>query len=175
MDVLGFGDDEKLSLFKTVAAVLHFGNIVVKQRPREEQAEIPSTSGIQYKWLLYLVVCILSVWFVVTEAEKVAYLLGINSTDLVRCLLRPRIKVGSEYVMKGRNLQQVTPLLWTVLCRYHLFCAPLGGILHWGSFQEFVWAYVQVAGWSCQQNTGYQGMYVVTISHSEIWGDLVWL
>jgi len=45
MNVLGFNDDEKLSLFKTVAAVLHFGNIVVKQRPREEQAEIPSTSG----------------------------------------------------------------------------------------------------------------------------------
>lgn len=41
-------------------------------------------------------------------AEKVAYLLGINSTDLVRSLLRPRIKVGSEYVMKGRNLQQVS-------------------------------------------------------------------
>lgn len=43
----------------------------------------------------------------VSAAEKVAYLLGLNSTDLVRSLLRPRIKVGSEYVMKGRNLQQV--------------------------------------------------------------------
>jgi len=43
----------------------------------------------------------------ILAAEKVAYLLGINSTDLVRSLLRPRIKVGSEYVMKGRNLQQV--------------------------------------------------------------------
>lgn len=44
MNVLGFTDEQKLSLFKTVAAVLHFGNIEVKQRPREEQAEISNTS-----------------------------------------------------------------------------------------------------------------------------------
>ena len=47
----------------------------------------------------------------ILAAEKVAYLLGINSTDLVRSLLRPRIKVGSEYVMKGRNLQQVLQMI----------------------------------------------------------------
>ena len=45
MNVLGFTDEQKLSLFKTIAAVLHFGNIEVKQRPREEQAEISNTSG----------------------------------------------------------------------------------------------------------------------------------
>ena len=48
----------------------------------------------------------------ISAAEKVAYLLGINSTDLVRSLLRPRIKVGTEYVMKGRNLQQVPRRSW---------------------------------------------------------------
>ena len=41
------------------------------------------------------------------EAEKVAHLLGINSTDLVKSLTKPRIKVGNEYVQQGRNLQQV--------------------------------------------------------------------
>ena len=45
MNVLGFTAEQKLSLFKTIAAVLHFGNIEVKQRPREEQAEISNTSG----------------------------------------------------------------------------------------------------------------------------------
>lgn len=48
MNVLGFTDEQKLSLFKTIAAVLHFGNIEVKQRPREEQAEISNTSGKHY-------------------------------------------------------------------------------------------------------------------------------
>lgn len=42
-----------------------------------------------------------------TEAEKVAHLLGINSTDLVKALIKPRIRVGNEYVQQGRNLEQV--------------------------------------------------------------------
>lgn len=45
MNVLGFTAEQKMSLFRTIAAVLHFGNIEVKQRPREEQAEISNTSG----------------------------------------------------------------------------------------------------------------------------------
>lgn len=44
MNVLGFTDDEKMSMFKTVAGTLHFGNIQVKQRPREEWATIPTTT-----------------------------------------------------------------------------------------------------------------------------------
>lgn len=45
MDVLGMDKDEQLSLFRTVAGILHFGNIEVKQRPREEWATIPTTTG----------------------------------------------------------------------------------------------------------------------------------
>ena len=60
-------------------------------------------------YFLQLFVCV-CVCVCILAAEKVAYLLGINSTDLVRSLLRPRIKVGNEYVMKGRNLQQVLRL-----------------------------------------------------------------
>lgn len=44
MDVLGFNEDEKLSLFKTLAGILQFGNIEVKQRPREEWATIPTAT-----------------------------------------------------------------------------------------------------------------------------------
>ena len=44
MIVLGFNEDERKSLFRTVASVLHFGNIQVKQRPREEWATIPTTT-----------------------------------------------------------------------------------------------------------------------------------
>ena len=45
MSVLQFTPDEQMQLFRTVAAVLHFGNIEIKQRPREEQAEMQNTQG----------------------------------------------------------------------------------------------------------------------------------
>lgn len=45
MGVLGMEGDEIKALFKTLAGILHFGNIEVKQRPREEWATIPTTTG----------------------------------------------------------------------------------------------------------------------------------
>ena len=45
MEVLGMGEDERLAMFRVVAGILHFGNIEVKQRPREEWATIPTTTG----------------------------------------------------------------------------------------------------------------------------------
>ena len=44
----------------------------------------------------------------ITEAEKVAFLLGINAGDLLKGLLKPKIKVGTEFVTQGRNMQQVS-------------------------------------------------------------------
>lgn len=88
-DVLGFTEDEKLSLYKCTAAVLHFGEMKFKQRPREEQAEADGTS----------------------EAEKVAFLLGVNASDLLKSLLKPKVKVGSEFVTKGQNKDQVMCIL----------------------------------------------------------------
>jgi len=43
--VLGFDEQEKVSLYKATAAVLHFGEMKFKQRPREEQAEADGTAG----------------------------------------------------------------------------------------------------------------------------------
>ncbi|XP_059177767.1 myosin heavy chain, striated muscle-like isoform X1 [Physella acuta] len=85
-DVLGFTAEEKGSLYKCTAAIIHFGEMKFKQRPREEQAEADGTA----------------------EAEKVAFLLGINAGDLLKGLLKPKIKVGAEYVTQGRNMNQVT-------------------------------------------------------------------
>ena len=42
-----------------------------------------------------------------TEAEKVAFLLGVNTTDLLKSLLQPKVKVGNEFVTKGQNKDQV--------------------------------------------------------------------
>jgi hypothetical protein len=43
--VLGFTQDEKNSLYKITAAILHAGEMKWKQHPREEQAEADGTAG----------------------------------------------------------------------------------------------------------------------------------
>jgi len=83
--VLGFEDTEKMALYRCTTAVLHFGEMKFKQRPREEQAEADGTQ----------------------DAEKVAFLLGVNCSDMLKCLLTPKVKVGSEVVTKGQNKDQV--------------------------------------------------------------------
>jgi myosin heavy chain 6/7 len=45
--------------------------------------------------------------FSITEAEKVAFLLGVNAGDLLKSLLKPKIKVGTEVVTQGRTKAQV--------------------------------------------------------------------
>merc|ERR1719277_421322 len=68
---------------KCTAAIMHFGEMKFKQR--QEQAEADGTA----------------------EAEKGAFLLGINAGDLLKALLKPKIKVGNEYVTQGRTMNQV--------------------------------------------------------------------
>uniref|UniRef100_A0A8C3KEE9 Myosin heavy chain n=1 Tax=Calidris pygmaea TaxID=425635 RepID=A0A8C3KEE9_9CHAR len=85
MDILGFVPDEKSGSYKLTGAIMHFGNMKFKQRPREEQAEADGTES----------------------ADKAAYLMGINSSDLIKGLLHPRVKVGNEYVTKGQSVEQV--------------------------------------------------------------------
>ena len=41
------------------------------------------------------------------DADKSAYLMGLNSADLLKGLCHPRVMVGNEYVTKGQNVQQV--------------------------------------------------------------------
>ncbi|XP_074928180.1 myosin-1B-like [Chelonoidis abingdonii] len=45
--------------------------------------------------------------FMLTVADKAAYLMGLNSADLLKALCYPRVKVGNEYVTKGQTVQQV--------------------------------------------------------------------
>ncbi|NWH18776.1 MYH4 protein, partial [Grus americana] len=85
MDILGFSPDEKVGMYKLTGAVMHYGNMKFKQKQREEQAEPDGTE----------------------VADKAAYLMGLNSADLLKALCYPRVKVGNEYVTKGQNVQQV--------------------------------------------------------------------
>uniref|UniRef100_A0AAR2IXG0 Myosin-7 n=1 Tax=Pygocentrus nattereri TaxID=42514 RepID=A0AAR2IXG0_PYGNA len=84
-DVLGFTQEEKNSVYKLTGAIMHHGNMKFKQKQREEQAEPDATE----------------------DADKAAYLMGLNSAELLKGLCHPRVKVGNEWVTKGQNVQQV--------------------------------------------------------------------
>uniref|UniRef100_A0A8D2CP65 Myosin-2 n=1 Tax=Sciurus vulgaris TaxID=55149 RepID=A0A8D2CP65_SCIVU len=85
IDILGFTNEEKVSIYKLTGAVMHYGNMKFKQKQREEQAEPDGTE----------------------VADKAAYLQGLNSADLLKALCYPRVKVGNEYVTKGQTVEQV--------------------------------------------------------------------
>ncbi|XP_063624506.1 myosin heavy chain, muscle isoform X12 [Cydia splendana] len=85
-DILGFTQEEKDNVYKITAAVMHMGGMKFKQRGREEQAEADGMEA----------------------SERVAKLLGVDCQDLYKNLLKPRIKVGNEFVTQGRNKDQVT-------------------------------------------------------------------
>lgn len=42
-----------------------------------------------------------------TDVDKAAYLMGLNSADIIKGLCHPRVKVGNEWVTKGQSVQQV--------------------------------------------------------------------
>ncbi|XP_015269822.1 PREDICTED: myosin-4-like [Gekko japonicus] len=85
IDILGFTAEEKTAIYKLTGAVMHYGNMRFKQKQREEQAEPDGTE----------------------VADKAAYLMNLNSADLLKALCYPRVKVGNEYVTKGQTVQQV--------------------------------------------------------------------
>uniref|UniRef100_A0A8C2X6Q8 Myosin, heavy chain 6, cardiac muscle, alpha n=1 Tax=Cyclopterus lumpus TaxID=8103 RepID=A0A8C2X6Q8_CYCLU len=84
-DVLGFTTEEKMGVYKLTGAIMHYGNMKFKQKQREEQAEPDGTEA----------------------ADKTAYLMGLNSADIIKGLCHPRVKVGNEYVTKGQSVDQV--------------------------------------------------------------------
>uniref|UniRef100_A0A8D3DPN8 Uncharacterized protein n=1 Tax=Scophthalmus maximus TaxID=52904 RepID=A0A8D3DPN8_SCOMX len=85
IDILGFTADEKMGIYKLTGAVVHHGNMKFKQKQREEQAEPDGNE----------------------EADKIAYLMGLNSADMLKALCYPRVKVGNEMVVKGQTVPQV--------------------------------------------------------------------
>ncbi|XP_034440677.1 myosin heavy chain, fast skeletal muscle-like isoform X4 [Hippoglossus hippoglossus] len=85
IDILGFTAEEKLGIYKLTGAVMHHGNMKFKQKQREEQAEPDGNE----------------------EADKIAYLMGLNSAEMLKALCYPRVKVGNEMVVKGQTVPQV--------------------------------------------------------------------
>jgi len=53
-----------------------------------------------YSWIIMTLLCD-------ADAEKVAFLLGLNCSDMLKSFLTPKVKVGTEFVTKGQSKEQV--------------------------------------------------------------------
>lgn len=85
MGILNFSEEMRTKIFRFSAGILHLGNIDLKANKRDEGCTIDDPT-----WL-----------------EKASHMFGVNTVDMSKALIKPRIKVGSEYVHKGQNAQQV--------------------------------------------------------------------
>ena len=70
-DILGFTKEEKDSVYRITAGIMHSGNMVYTQKPREEQAENGN----------------------VELSEKAGFMLGISGAEYAKALCSPRVKV----------------------------------------------------------------------------------
>jgi myosin protein heavy chain len=86
--VMGFADEEQASILRTIAAVLHLGNIsVVKESRSADQARLaPDAKEV---------------------AARVCKLLGVPLEGFLRGLLHPKVKAGREWVEKVQTPEQV--------------------------------------------------------------------
>uniref|UniRef100_F1KQ55 Myosin-3 n=1 Tax=Ascaris suum TaxID=6253 RepID=F1KQ55_ASCSU len=84
-DVMGFEDSETHDLYASTAGIMHMGEMKFKQRPREEQAEPDGDE----------------------DAKNAGFCFGVDAEEFLKALTKPRVRVGTEWVNKGQNLEQV--------------------------------------------------------------------
>lgn len=85
MKIMNIPDDDTKAMLRVISACLLFGNLQFAKERNSEQAVLPND----------------------TVAQKLSHLLGISLTDFTKALLRPKIKVGREFVTKGQTKEQV--------------------------------------------------------------------
>ena len=83
-DVLGFNQEEKNAVYRVTGGIMHSGNMTFKNKQREEQAEADDLDA----------------------PEKAGFMFGISGAEYTKALCNPRVKVGSEYVVKGQTCIQ---------------------------------------------------------------------
>jgi len=85
LDTLGFSQDQKDGLYKGTIAIAYIGNQKWKQKGREEQAE---PDGMEM-------------------VSRCAALLEIEADFFCDTFMKPKLKVGKDFVKKGQNVDQV--------------------------------------------------------------------
>ncbi len=86
-DILGFTQQEKTNVYKLTACVMIFGEMKFKKKSsKDDQAEPDEEKA----------------------AKNIGQLLGIDADTMYENFVRPKIKVGAEWVTKGQNVSQAT-------------------------------------------------------------------
>ena len=85
-------------MLKVVSAVLSFGNMEFKKERNSDQAILPDN----------------------TVAQRICQLLSINVVDFTKALLKPKIKVGRDYVNKAQTKEQVLHGIFRILQTFPL-------------------------------------------------------
>jgi len=107
-DTLGFSEEEKQDAFKLTAAIAHMGEMTFKQKGREESCEMDDP----------------------VPGQNICKLFKIENWQLFYGnFIRPKIKVGTEWVFKGQNadncLNSVAALARTTYNRLFLWLVDL--------------------------------------------------
>lgn len=90
--IMNFTEEDQMCILRTVAAVLHLGNVpVTKESLRGDQAALSPEA--------YEIV------------GRACRLLGVDTEDFVKGLLHPRVKAGREWVEKVQTPEQVRSAL----------------------------------------------------------------
>lgn len=85
MNIMGISPEDQSALLRVISSVLMFGNMSFQQDRKSDQATLPDN----------------------TVAQKACHLLGLPVTAVTQAFLRPRIKVGRDYVTKAQTKEQV--------------------------------------------------------------------
>jgi len=88
-NVLGFSEQEKFDCYMLTAGVMTFGGIEFKTKGRDDQAECELIGPDTYP-------------------GKAAALCGVDAFAMIKAFCKPRIKVGTEWVIKGQTCEQST-------------------------------------------------------------------
>jgi myosin protein heavy chain len=85
-EVMRFTETEQTDLFRIIAAILHLGNITL-QSERDDGSSMTAQSA--------------------SIAEKICHVLGIPQSEFIRCLLKPQVKAGRDWVTQAKSVEQV--------------------------------------------------------------------
>ncbi|CAI2312949.1 unnamed protein product [Caenorhabditis sp. 36 PRJEB53466] len=85
MSIMGLNDEEIGGILRTVSAVMLFGNLEFSQENKNNDQAVLVNDAV---------------------AQKIASLLGVNMTELMRAFLKPKIKVQRDLVHRAQTVEQ---------------------------------------------------------------------
>lgn len=86
--IMNFSEKEQMAIFRTIAAILHLGNVAVRQESRAaDQASLTPEAK--------------------ASVDKACRLMGVQTEPFIKGLLHPKVKAGREWVEKVQTPEQV--------------------------------------------------------------------